>query len=463
LTTVLEPETPKPPDHAVRLRVIENLERSRLTVFFRLLLAIPHFVWLAIWTIGVLFVAFIAWFVVLFRGQMPDGLHRFFTMYIRYATHVNTYVSLAANPFPGFLGEDGYEVDLEFDPPARQNRWKTGFRFVLVIPALMLGAVLGGGASGSFSSGASTYGVQAFGVTSACAFLIWFYALVKGRAPEGMSRLQYFCLHYGAQTAAYALLVTDRYPTSDPERVGVPWPAPEHPIRLTHEPDNGTRSRLTVFFRLLLAVPHFVWLLLWGIAALLVAIVSWVATLIRGTSPDALHRFLAAYVRYQTHVFAFLALVSNPFPGFAGTRGTYPVDIEIADPAPQDRASVALRLFMAIPAAIINSAVGTAMWTGAFLGWFAALFTGRMPDGLRRLGIFALRYSAQTNGYFFLLTDRYPYAGPPADTVPAGTSEPGFWPGLDAPAAKPPEPTEFADDDPRGAWVRSPFEPERRD
>ena len=30
---------------------------------------------------------------------MPDGLHRFFTMYIRYATHVNAYFNLAANPF----------------------------------------------------------------------------------------------------------------------------------------------------------------------------------------------------------------------------------------------------------------------------------------------------------------------------------------------------------------------------
>jgi hypothetical protein len=396
------------------MRVVEDLRRNRLTVFFRLLLVLPHLIWLGIWTLGALIVAFIGWFVVLIRGSMPEGMHRFFTMYIRYATHVNAYLNLAANPFPGFLGER-YEVDIEFDPPERQNRWTVGFRFVLLIPALILGSVLGGGANGSFSSGAATYGIQAFGVLSTAAFLIWFFALATGRAPEGLARLQWYSLHYGAQVAAYALLLTDRYPTSDPERTGVPWPAPEHPVVLQHEPDDGQRSRLTVFFRLLLAIPHFVWLTLWAIAVLLVGIVNWIVTLIRGQAPDALHRFFAAFLRYQTHVFAFVTLTANPFPGFAGVAGSYPVDVAVAPPERQNRWTVGFRLLLAFPAFILNSALGTAMYAAAFLGWFASLFTGRMPQGLRKLNLLALRYSAQTNGYsYLLLSSRYPYAGPPA-------------------------------------------------
>lgn len=449
---ISESVDPEPPGPAVRLRVIEDLERSRLTVFFRLLLTVPHLLWLGIWTIGVVFVAFVAWFVVLFRGQMPGGLHRFFTMYIRYATHVNAYLNLAANPFPGFLGENGYEVDLEFDPPARQNRWKTGFRFVLAIPALILASVLGGGASGGFTTGAASYGLQTTGVLSGAAFLIWFYALVKGRAPEGLARLQWYCLHYGAQTAAYALLLTDRYPTSDPERVGVPWPAPEHPIRLTHAPDDGSRSRLTVLFRLLLAIPHFVWLTLWSIVVFVLAVVNWLVTLIRGRSPDWIHGFFAAYIRYQTHVLAFVTLVSNPFPGFAGDEDSYPVGVSDEQAQPQSRVGVGFRLLLAIPAFIVNSALSTALWVAGFLGWFAALFTARMPTGLRRLGLFALRYNAQTSAYGLLMTERYPYAGPPADTVPEGTTAPGMWPALDAPRAESPARPVSADD-PRAHWT----------
>ncbi|MGI8559004.1 MAG: DUF4389 domain-containing protein, partial [Solirubrobacteraceae bacterium] len=63
-----------------------------------------------------------------------------------------------------------------------------------------------------------------------------------------------------------------------------------HPIRLTNT-DDCERSRLTVFFRLLLAVPHVIWLELWSIAIAIVMIVSWFATLFTGRNPDALHRF----------------------------------------------------------------------------------------------------------------------------------------------------------------------------
>ena len=38
--------------HPVRLVVEDDLERNRLTVFFRLILAIPHIVWLILWTVA---------------------------------------------------------------------------------------------------------------------------------------------------------------------------------------------------------------------------------------------------------------------------------------------------------------------------------------------------------------------------------------------------------------------------
>jgi hypothetical protein len=47
-------------------------------------------------------------------------------------------------------------------------------------------------------------------------------------------------------------------------------------------------------------------------------------------------------------------------------------------------------------------------WIVAFLGWFYALFTGRMSKGMRDLLAYCLRYQAQTYGYVMLLTQRYP-------------------------------------------------------
>jgi hypothetical protein len=402
--------------------VTDDLSRSRLTVFFRLLLAIPHFIWLTLWGIAVAVLAVVNWLVVVVRGRAPAGLHRMLAMYINYATHVHAYVSIAANRFPGFTGERGYEVDLEIDPPVQQSRLSALFRLILAIPALLLAHVLigFGGLNYSSSSGGDTSsstgaGLQLVGVLTAASLVSWFYALFRGRAPEGVARLSWYAIHYAAQAYAYVLLVTDRYPNSDPGVLGVPRPAPPHPIALGQLEDTLERSRLTVFFRLLLAFPHLVWLALWTIVALFAAIANWLATLVRGRSPAALHRFLASYLRYTIHVQAFITLVANPFPGFTGAPGSYPVDLEIAPPEPQRRLWTAFRIFLAIPAMIIQSGLQTVLYVVAVLGWFASLFTGRMPRGLRNLGAFVLRYGAQTTAFgHLLLTDRYPYAGPPA-------------------------------------------------
>ena len=63
--------------HPIHLVVTDDLERNRLTVFFRLLLAIPHFVWLLLWGIAVWFAVLAAWLVGIFTGRVPDGLHGF--------------------------------------------------------------------------------------------------------------------------------------------------------------------------------------------------------------------------------------------------------------------------------------------------------------------------------------------------------------------------------------------------
>src|SRR3954447_10830240 len=179
-----------------------------------------------------------------------------------------------------------------------------------------------------------------------------------------------------------------------------------HPIRLVVT-DDLQRNRLTVFFRLILAIPHVIWLTLWGVVASLAALVNWFATLIKGESPTGLHNFLATYVRYQTHVYAYILLVANPFPDFGGKPG-YPIDIDIDAPQPQNRWTVAFRLILAIPAFIIASILGYLNRALAVFSWFVGLVLGRIPEGLRNFAAFALRYEQQTLGYALLLTGRYP-------------------------------------------------------
>jgi hypothetical protein len=401
-------------DRPVHLIVSEDLERSRLTVFFRLILVIPHLIWLSLWGIVAGVAVIVNWFATLFSGQSPDGLHNFLAAYIRYAIHVGAYLLLAAEPFPDFLGKPGYPVDVEIAPPQPQNRWKVGFRILLAIPALLIAGAL---TSGSARTYGASYG---YGLAGIAALFAWFAALAQARLPRGLRDAVAYALSYSAQLDAYLFLLTDRYPSSDPETALAEIPTRRDPIALEVS-DDLARTRVTVFFRLILAIPHLIWLTLWAIVAYLVAIANWFATLFGGVSPDALHDFLAAYVRYQTHVYSYLFLIADPFPGFTGAERSYPVEPLIAGPSPQDRWKVGFRIVLAIPALLLDSAYGGLLLIVALLGWFASLANAQMPIGMRNAGALALRYAAQTSGYALLLTDVYPYSGP-SRRVPAAAT-----------------------------------------
>lgn len=401
-------------DGRARIVVRDDLERSRLTVFFRLILVIPHLIVLGLFSLLAFAIAFINWFAVLFTRRAVG--HDMQSRYLRYATHVFAYLNLAGNPYPGFEGAPGsYPIDAEIPPSEEQNRWKTGFRLVLVVPALLLAGALGVSTAGS---GYTNY-YSAYGVMSTVALLGWFAIMAKGRMPRGLRDLVAYCLSYGLQYWAYFLIVTDRYPDSDPlTRDYGAEPVADHPIRVSEDAELR-RSRLTVFFRLLLWLPHYVWIVLWGIAVFFAVIANWFVTLFAGRPADALHRFTGAYVRYITHAYSYVLLVANEFPGFVGKPGTYPIDVQIAPPERQNRWKTGFRIVLAIPALLLTGALSGALMFVALFGWFVGLFLARMPLGLRNLGVFALRYHAQAYGYLLLLTDRYPFSGPSLDQLSA--------------------------------------------
>src|SRR4051795_6964817 len=120
--------------HPVGLIVTDDLQRNRLTVFFRLLLAIPHFIVVILWAVLTDFIVLVAWFAALFTGQVPDGLHNFISSWLRYATRVTAYVFLLADPFPQFGAAGSYPVAARTDRAAPQSRLPVGFRIFLAIP-----------------------------------------------------------------------------------------------------------------------------------------------------------------------------------------------------------------------------------------------------------------------------------------------------------------------------------------
>jgi 2-(1,2-epoxy-1,2-dihydrophenyl)acetyl-CoA isomerase len=204
----------------------------------------------------------------------------------------------------------------------------------------------------------------------------------------------------------------------DPAFTGEPPPR-AHPVTLDVD-DDLRRWRLTVLFRWLLALPHLALLTLWTWAAIPVAIVVWVITLVRGRTPDGIHAWNERLLRYWVHVNAYLNLVADPYPPFRGWYGTYPVDVEVAPPLEQNRWKTAFRFPLAVFPYIFAYVLGIVAQVVAFVGVFVAIAVARYPRGFRDLQAYALRFQAQTFAFLLFLTDRWPTLA--SDATPASSS-----------------------------------------
>lgn len=394
--------------------VTDDLRRSRLTTFFRLVLAIPHLAWISLWGSAMAFLLPIHWIITLVKRRPNASLHEVYAMYLRYTLHVYAYASLAAEPFPAFLGQRPYPVDVLIGPPVEQRRRSVLFRGLLALPPLALAGALGSGVATSLGSAA----LIGPGVAFVAGLAAWFAILARGRIPAGLRDLLVYTLGYAVQAAAYVFLVVGVYPDSDPRAVPLAR-RPRHAVRL-RDTDDPRRSRMTVGFRYVLATPHFFWSTLWATLVIVLALPAWLSALVLGRLPRPLHRFFAAFARYMAHVNAFFYLAAGPFPGFLGKAGSYPVDLMIDAPQRQSRWSIAFRWLLLIPALLIQAGLSSAMSTAAVGAWFYAMKTRRMPRGIQRLNGYCVRYIGQMTAYALLVTAAYPHSGPSEEERPAG-------------------------------------------
>lgn len=211
-----------------------------------------------------------------------------------------------------------------------------------------------------------------------------------------------------------------------------------YPIAYAVEPQLHDRNRLTVFFRIVLAIPHLIlvggpglalgcggWVLgpvehggwTWGsrwgssgalgVVAGIMAIIAWFAILFARTHPRGLWDFARFFMSWRARAMAYVALLRDDYPPFGD--GAYPVTYDVAYPeTPRDRWSVGLRIFYAIPQIVVLFFIGIAWFITAVIAWFAILFTGSYPASLYPFAVGYLRWSLRVESYLLLMRDEYP-------------------------------------------------------
>ena len=181
---------------------------------------------------------------------------------------------------------------------------------------------------------------------------------------------------------------------------------PDGRVRV-HSDEPFRRRRLAVLFRVLLVIPHAIVLWAWQTLLTFTVPIGWILALLLGRLPARLHRFSAAYLRYQSQVTAWFNLLSGRYPSFRRPR-EHPFDVDVPEPQRQSRLAILLRIVLAIPALVLTSVFGVILGALAVGAWFLTLVLGRITSGMQELGMYCMRYQIETLAYVLLLTPRYP-------------------------------------------------------
>lgn len=193
-----------------------------------------------------------------------------------------------------------------------RNRLTAFFRFFLAIPHVI---IVGGPAAAISAMGWSDdgmgWGGSGTGILGliAClgAVIAWFSIVLTGQHPDGLWKLGAFYLRWRVRAISYLMLLRDEYP---------PFGDGAYPAELTLARPDRERDRLTVFFRVLLAIPHMILLWVLGVAWAFTTAVAWVIILFTGRYPETLYGFAIGVLAWDVRVESYVLLLTDEYPPF---------------------------------------------------------------------------------------------------------------------------------------------------
>lgn len=182
---------------------------------------------------------------------------------------------------------------------------------------------------------------------------------------------------------------------------------PEYPVRFDVEYPDGL-SRLLIFIKWLLAIPHFIILYALSVVLSAITIIAFFAILFTTRYPKGLFNIAVGVMRWQANVYAYILLLRDDYPPFSWESGQYPLTLEIEYPDTLNRWLPLIKWLLIIPNMIVFLIVAIVAYIFLIIAWFAILFTGNFPRGMFNFVVGAMRWSLRLNAYTYLMRDEYP-------------------------------------------------------
>lgn len=199
-------------------------------------------------------------------------------------------------------------------------------------------------------------------------------------------------------------------PGPPPVPSGGPAPRGGYPVDLEFNRDYDV-ANWRPLVNWLLAIPQWIVLYVLGIAAFVLWVVSFFTVLFTRRNPFL--RFQTMYLRYNWRVYSFVAFIRDEYPpfDFATDPAAVVPDaavVDVDDPGEMNRWLPLVKWLLAIPHYIVLWLLGIAAFVVVVIGFFAVLFTGKWPEGMRDFVVGYARWYTRVYAYILFLTDEYP-------------------------------------------------------
>jgi hypothetical protein len=206
-------------EHPVSLNARLDPDLSRWMWLVKWILAIPHFVVLALLWVAFVVTTFAAGVAILFTGRYPQGIYEFNLGVLRWTWRVSYYCTtggIGTDRYPPFSlqREPDYPAVLDIAYPERLSRGLVLVKWwLLAIPHyLILAVLLGAGIGWTLDSGNLSFEPLGGGLLGLLVVVTGAILLFTGRYPRSLFDLIVGFNRWIFRVIAYAALMTDRYP-----------------------------------------------------------------------------------------------------------------------------------------------------------------------------------------------------------------------------------------------------------
>jgi hypothetical protein len=204
-----------------------------------------------------------------------------------------------------------YPARLSVDYLDQHNRVTTLFRLILCIPIVIVIAILSSDTTQTaYNRSGEAVSHSSGGIASGLFLATLVMIVFRQRYPRWWFDFAREFARFGARVGAYITLLTDKYPSTEDEQ--------SVHLEIDYPDVQRDLNRWLPLVKWLLAIPHYIILIVLSIGAVFAVVIAWFAILLTGRYPRVLFDFVVGVGRWWLRVeaYAFL-LVTDRYPPFS--------------------------------------------------------------------------------------------------------------------------------------------------